>query len=366
MNNGIPHQTPPCPHYSLCGGCNLQHLDKEYYLQMKQQKLLDILKYLGVSDKVAKPMVNVGQYARRRVDLKISVCKGKVNVGFYASKSHEVVDIHTCLIMDKKLFKLINVIRKVFSKLKKTSVIASVSITSLDSGVDILIKRKKTLSDKDIEIIKQLAENNEIIRIAIIDAADDFTVIYDSGNAVVNLDDVVVDLPVGAFLQATQKGQQAITSYVIDALKSCDFVADIYSGCGTYSFPLLKYVKQVASYEGAEDMVLAMHNAALKSGLETRINCVRRDIFKSPIKPEILNNMDGVVINPPRNGALPQVKNFVKSELKKIVMVSCNVDTFKRDAKYMIGGGYELSSVMAIDQFYWTKHLELVATFDRR
>ncbi|PIR37825.1 MAG: hypothetical protein COV35_07810 [Alphaproteobacteria bacterium CG11_big_fil_rev_8_21_14_0_20_39_49] len=367
MDNQIPQQTPPCPHYGSCGGCNMQHIQDAYYTRMKQGRLLDILNSLNVDESVAKPLVYIGEYSRRRVDIKVSVCKGEVSIGFYAPKSHEVVDIKTCLIMDKSLFALLPPLKEMISGLKKPSVIKSVNLTALEHGVDIFINIRQALHANDSKVIDKFICQNNIVRIAIKreDGNDDFDIIHDTGKADINLDEVRVSLPVGAFLQATEKGQAAITEYVLDSLKSCKSVADIYSGCGTYSFPLLQYVERVAAYEGAEDMVLAMHNAAIDAGLGSRLNAVKQDLYKTPVNAQILNRMDAVVINPPRNGALPQVKQVLKSDIQKIVMVSCNPDTFKRDAKYLIDGGYKIISAVAIDQFYWTRHLELVAVFDR-
>ncbi len=367
MDNQIPEQIPPCPHYSLCGGCNMQHIQADYYAKIKQTKLHAILSNLNTDESVAQPLVHVGEKSRRRVELKVSVCKGDVSIGFFAHKSHEVVDIKSCLIMDKRIFDLLPSLKEMISGLKKPSVIKSISLTILEQGFDIFINIRKSLHSNDSESVNKFICKNNIVRIALQreDVSDDYDIIHDTGKAYISLEGVKVLLPVGAFLQATEIGQAAITEYVVDALKSCKTVADIYAGCGTYSFPLLNHVERVAAYEGSEDMVLAIHNAAGDFGLGSRINAVKKDLYKRPVDAKILNQMDGVVINPPRNGALPQVKQVVQTNVPKVVMVSCNPDTFKRDAKCLIESGYKILSAVAIDQFYWTRHLELVALFER-
>ena len=141
-------------------------------------------------------------------------------------------------------------------------------------------------------------------------------------------------------------------------------VMDLYSGCGTYSLPLLAAGKIVHAVEGSQEMVAALHNAARKTAPE-RIHSSVRDLYRDPVKTEELNRFDAVVINPPRNGALPQCEAIAKSTVPLVIMVSCNPATFARDAAALIKGGYRLESATPIDQFLWSHHLELIAKFVR-
>jgi 23S rRNA (uracil1939-C5)-methyltransferase len=153
---------------------------------------------------------------------------------------------------------------------------------------------------------------------------------------------------------------------VSEHLKGCDTIADLYSGCGTYSFPLIRQSQRVSAYEGASEMAAAMNDACVAGDLDERIETTVRDLFADPLSAGELNHFDGIVINPPRNGALPQVQAISQSGVGKVVMVSCDPATFKRDAKALLDGGYTLTLAVPIDQFYWSRHLELVAVFERK
>ena len=72
-----------------------------------------------------------------------------------------------------------------------------------------------------------------------------------------------------------------------------------------------------------------------------------------------------VVFDPPRAGAEAQARQLAKSTVKTVVAVSCDPASFARDADILIGGGYKLKSLTAVDQFKWTSHVEIVATFAR-
>lgn len=81
--------------------------------------------------------------------------------------------------------------------------------------------------------------------------------------------------------------------------------------------------------------------------------------------PNELNRYQLSVINPPRNGAEPQIHEIVKSNINKVIMVSCNPKTLSRDIKVLKNGGFELQNALAVDQFYWSNHLEIIAVLAR-
>src|SRR5690606_16960991 len=117
-------------------------------------------------------------------------------------------------------------------------------------------------------------------------------------------------------------------------------------------------------YEGSEPAVTALFNAARRHGLEGRLAATQRDIYAQPLTTE-LQGVDAVVINPPRNGALPQTQAIATQGVPLVVMVSCNPATFLRDAKALVSAGYRLESLLPVDQFTWSPHLELVACLRR-
>jgi 23S rRNA (uracil1939-C5)-methyltransferase len=110
--------------------------------------------------------------------------------------------------------------------------------------------------------------------------------------------------------------------------------------------------------------------AAVKSLLaacrQKPLRVFRRDLFKNPLRKDELRNYDAVVFDPPRAGCEAQAIHLGKSSVPLLVGVSCNAATFARDAKIICSGGYRLDTVRVVDQFKWSYHVELVATFVRR
>jgi 23S rRNA (uracil1939-C5)-methyltransferase len=90
-----------------------------------------------------------------------------------------------------------------------------------------------------------------------------------------------------------------------------------------------------------------------------------RDLFQRPLAGGELTKYDAVVFDPPRAGAEEQARALAVSQVPLIVGVSCNLQSFTRDARILADGGYVLEQVTPIDQFRHSAHVELVGTFRR-
>ena len=101
-----------------------------------------------------------------------------------------------------------------------------------------------------------------------------------------------------------------------------------------------------------------------ESGMK-RVTTEARDLFRRPLLPDELNKFDSAVIDPPRAGAEAQIAELVKSNVKTIAYVSCNPTTFARDAAALVSAGFCLDFVQTVDQFRWSSHVELVASFTK-
>ncbi|EGF90755.1 23S rRNA uracil-5--methyltransferase rumA [Asticcacaulis biprosthecium C19] len=78
-----------------------------------------------------------------------------------------------------------------------------------------------------------------------------------------------------------------------------------------------------------------------------------------------MKGFDAIVFDPPRAGAEAQAAEIARSGVARAVAVSCNPQTFVRDAKILVNAGFSLDRVTPIDQFLWSAHVELVGVFSR-
>jgi 23S rRNA (uracil1939-C5)-methyltransferase len=121
----------------------------------------------------------------------------------------------------------------------------------------------------------------------------------------------------------------------------------------------------VSAFDSDAGAVAALQGAAAATSGLKPVKAEARDLFRRPLVPAELSDFDAVVFDPPRQGAQAQAERLAASRVPLIVAVSCNVATFARDARLLVDGGYRLESVVPVDQFRHTPHVELVARFSR-
>jgi 23S rRNA (uracil1939-C5)-methyltransferase len=168
--------------------------------------------------------------------------------------------------------------------------------------------------------------------------------------------------PPGAFLQATQHGEHVLLSAVREIVGDAASVVDLFPGCGTFSLPLAETAR-VHAVEGSADMTEALSQGW--RGVEglKQVTAETRDLFRNPLLADELVSFDACVIDPPRAGAEAQIAELAKARVPRIAHVSCNPVTFARDAGSLVEAGYRLDWVQPVDQFRWSAHVELVASF---
>lgn len=202
-----------------------------------------------------------------------------------------------------------------------------------------------------------------IARVSLRDGHGTLTVAHTRTPITMTLGGYAVSLPPDAFLQASAAGQQALTRHALATTAHASSVIDLFCGIGTYSFPL-SHSAHTHAVEGDSAMVGSIRNAVSRHAIQT-MSVEKRDLFEDPVPTKRLNDFASAIINPPRAGAKAQCEKLAQSTIPTVVMISCNPATFSRDASILCDGGYHLTSIIGIDQFVWSEHLELAAVFIR-
>jgi 23S rRNA (uracil1939-C5)-methyltransferase len=187
---------------------------------------------------------------------------------------------------------------------------------------------------------------------------------FESAAPTVRFGTADVKLPQYPFLQPTEEGETVLLRAVLAATKGAKTIADLFSGCGTFALPLAAYAR-VHAVEKDDAMLAALLAAARATPGLKPITVTRRDLFKVPLNAAELGQFDAVTLDPPRAGAQAQATQLAKSKVARIAYVSCNAESFARDARILVDGGYAMGTVTPVDQFLWSEHIELVADFAR-
>lgn len=351
---------PVCRHFGVCGGCALQHLSPSAIAALKRDAVATALARRGLRDFALAPTVRIAPGARRRA--RFVFRRGRAAAfGFRAPRSHAIVDIAQCPAIRPTIAALVAPLKALAQSVAGLGQNAEILVTETDSGLDILFRPaagdEPSLADR--ERLAAFADAHDIARIAW-DGARGAEPLAVRRQPRIAFGSAVVDLPLDAFLQPSLDGESAIAGAVTRASAGAARIADLYAGCGALTFPLCA-IAPVHAYEGNDSMVAAMRRAA--AGLP--VTAHRRDLARDPLNEAELAAFDTIVFDPPRAGAKSQAAAIARAQAATVIAVSCNPTTLGRDLRLLVDGGYRLESVLPIDQFPWSPHVEAVAVLKR-
>lgn len=358
----------PCPHFAQCGGCTLQHVESDFYRRWKLDLVQSALQRQGL-----RPLRNlkpafVTPGSRRRLTFSAYLHRGRLRLGYYRRRSREIVDIETCLVSHPKLFALREPLAEflphLLSEGQPADIFAQLSGESLDLAITGPVGRRGTPDSRVQSALEALAESSQAARISWrLNDREDFEVRIRRAPVRGVFGALSVDLPPGAFLQATLQGEQTLVETLVESLPARGRFADLFSGCGTFTGPMLAR-GSVEAFEAAPNAARALAKAH-PSSPEAQWRVHRRDLFRQPLRREELNRFDAIVFDPPRAGAESQARELSRARTRTLIAVSCNPATFARDARILCDGGYWLSRVRVVDQFLWSHHVEMIGVFTR-
>ena len=347
-----------CAHFGVCGGCVSQDMDPSAYATAKRQIVVDALTRAGVEGDV-QAIISVAPGTRRRAVLKAHKHDGRIDLGFHAARTHSIVDMQECLLITPALAAVVAPLREMLDRIFVDGHQADLHLTDTETGLDISVKSNAKLTPA---ITAELARSASRLNVArIIWKAE---IALELAAPTVRFGGVAVRIPPEAFLQASYEGEALLQARVLEFLKGAKHIADLFAGCGTFTLPLAQASKvHAVELEAVPLLALA---AAVRgaTGLKP-VSTEKRDLFKLPLGPVDLKPYDAVLLDPPRAGAAAQVSELARSKIRRIAYVSCNADSFARDAAVLINAGYRMGPVTPIDQFLWSSHIELVTGFER-
>ena len=355
---GPHHAQPPCRHFGRCGGCQVQHLDEETLAGFVRDRVLYAAEGQGLVPEQVMPVHLSPPNTRRRAVLRAINGGGRPLIGFNEGGSHKVVDMRECHVLAPELFALVERLRALLTP-RRDRYALEITLALADQGVDCAIKGLALEGLEQTEAMLDFCRDSALARMTL-DQGYGPETFWEPEPVTVSLSGVKVDLPAGAFLQATTDGEAALVTAVGEGLAGAERVADLFAGLGTFAFALAGPARVVAA-EAARDAQLACRSAAGRSRLP--VEALHRDLFRNPLRAEELRDFDGVVLDPPRAGAREQVVQLAASGVPRIAYVSCNPSSWARDGRLLADAGYRLAELRPVGQFRWSTHVELASLF---
>lgn len=348
---------PSCPHYAACGGCTLMHASDPFVGRWKIEQVRNALAAEGVPAPI-RGIATSPPSSRRRATLAARRVKSGIALGFHGRRSGTITAIDGCLVLVPEIEAALPVLAELAEVAATRRGELGLSVTTGPSGLDVVLR-----GGRDGQAVRTslagIAGRADLARLTL-----DGELVAQDRTPRQRIAGIEVVPPPGAFLQATRQGEQALIACVSRAVGSARKVVDLFAGCGTFALPLSRQL-EVLAVEGDGAMVKALDLAWRRGFGHRPLKVIRRDLFRDPISAAELAGFDAAVIDPPRAGAELQTRQIAASGTGRVAAVSCNPATFARDAAILAGAGFVIEWIRVIDQFRWSPHVELAASFSR-
>lgn len=320
-----------CPHYEVCGGCQLQHVSIEAQRKWKADHFYTALsKALNMKAcQIEAPLTGQDHAYRRRARWVLGKNKAdkEARFGFRAKGSNDIVDIDQCPLLTVALNESL--------RQKRLSVLPEAS---------------RAL--KELSVVE--AENG----IFWSDEVTDQTVL-----PFYHLNTLRLQFPVQGFVQVNAEMNWQMVQQALDwlDLNKEQRVLDLFCGVGNFTLPMAQRVKKIVGIEGEADLVeMAQANAI--NDLCEQASFHQADLFKD-VTPQSWfrkQTYDRILLDPGRQGAYQLCKVLGQLKADKIVYVSCNASTLIRDIIELEKQGYQLKKASMVDMFPHTSHTEVM------
>ena len=377
LHPGPSRVVPRCPHFGVCGGCNMQHADPAAQVAFKQRILEDNLARIGrVKPEALLPTIQGpawGYRQRARVSVRYVVKKGGVLVGFHEKASSFVADMQRCEILPSHVSALLVPLRHLVMALSIRERMPQVEV-AVGEGVTVLVFRVlETPTPEDEAHIRAFAEQWQVQVWFQPKGPDSARPFHPPEMPALNytLPEFGVVMPFGPteFTQVNAAVNRVLVGRAVRMLdpQPGEHVADLFCGLGNFTLALARSGARVTGVEGSPALVERARQNAATNGLSGNTSFVAANLFTATEESlGALGPVDKMLIDPPRDGAVEVVKSLGRLLPQRIVYVSCSPATLARDAQILVHQqGYRLRAAGGANMFPHTAHVESIALFER-
>ena len=385
-----PYRVEPfCPMQKVCGACQLQFIDYEYQIKLKQGIVQDAMRTIAQLDIDVPSPIPSPQTKEYRHKIQYPISETKVSkrllAGYYKPQSHEIVNIKYCPIQPKICDEIIDYIRNHafdygisgFNEKKHTGDLRHVVIrTSVATGKNLVVLVVN--ATKSFDRLKDFAQSiyeafEEVSGVCVNFNSKKTNVIMGQVSECICGRDFIKErilektFRIGAntFFQVNPKSAENIFRYVRDYIQGTftePLVLDAYAGVTSFGICVSDVCKKVVSVEENKNSTDLAREIITANGIDN-IEVHNMDAGKFFAKEK--RKFDAVILDPPRKGCTSQsLDDAVRLCKGKIIYVSCNPATLARDLKYLTAKGCKVESVQPFDMFCHTYHIENVAIVD--
>ena len=370
LNPSADRVEPPCSAAAYCGGCSLQHLHPTRQNEIKNQQLKDVFFDLQPEQWFSPLTGDVGGYrSKARLGVKYVEKKEKVMVGFREKMKPFIAETESCYVLRQPLGNLLQALAALISTLSVRRQIPQIEVAVGDTETALVFRHLEALTDEDRELLINFAEMNELSvylqpgdveSVTKLWPADDYARLQYSLPEF----DLTYSFHPMDFTQINHSINRQMVSRAVELLAPTkdDKILDGFCGIGNFSLPIARFAGEVLGVEGSvQSIQRAIENAEL-NGINNGV-FIAQDLFAESLDIAGLQDVNKVLLDPPRSGAEALCKKLASDQVERLVYVSCNPVTLARDAKLLVANGFQFKGAGVIDMFPHTTHVESIAYF---
>jgi 23S rRNA (uracil1939-C5)-methyltransferase len=375
LNESPDRVKPLCPHFGICHGCTMQHLNHTAQIAFKEKVIIEQLRHIGECEinpeNILPPITSeaFGYRRKARLSVKYVQPKSKVLVGFHESNGRFVADVLNCHILCPNVGFKITLLSDLIATLSIYNKIPQIEVSVGDNATALIFRCLEVPTLNDEKLLHDFAikqdfqiylQTGGLETIALSKGLVLKPLTYALPNHQVELNFMPEN-----FVQVNKKVNEAMLEQAINILQPNinDEILDLFCGLGNFTLPLAKRCREIIGVEGDDKLVLAAkHNA-------TNNQITNAEFFKANLNDDLSQatwlkkTCNKVILDPPRTGALNVLKHVAGINPQKILYISCNAATLARDAKELKSLGYKLNKIGMLDMFPQTSHSEAMAEF---
>ena len=374
-------ELPRCPHFGVCGGCSMQHLEAHSQVAAKQRVLEDSLWHIGkVRAETMLPAIYGqpwGYRHRARLSVRLVPKKGGVLVGFHERKSSFIADMTSCEVLPRSISALIRPLRGLIAGLSIPTRLPQIELAVGEAVTVMVLRILDPLSPPDEDALRGFAAQHGIqfwLQTAGPDSAEPSFPPH-AAPLYYSLPEFGVQIHFRPtdFTQVNHAVNRILVRRAMALLdpRPGERIADLFCGLGNFSLPIASRGADVLGVEGSAELVRRAEDNAHRNGLAGRARFQVANLFEAANCARFGTNdgggFDKLLIDPPRDGAVEVVKALGEGGPRRIVYVSCDPATLARDAEVLVHvKGYRLAAAGVINMFPHTSHVESIALFERQ
>ncbi len=385
----------PCKNFIACGGCTLQHIDQDYQLEIKNRNLLESLSKYQVAVACNLSPVSGPKYLyrrRARMGVRYVAAKQRVLVGFREGFGGKIVEMSECLILAEPFASQLENIQTLIARLNNREKIPQIELAAGDLDAAIILRHLTDFNEQDFALLEQFHRSTGLLVFSQADGYESVKLLFGRPHTEQNLSNsaeseeqvtaaslsysiqdygITIFHKVNDFVQINAECNQHLVGAAVTGLELgvSDRVLELFCGVGNFSLPMARTAGAVLGLEGDAGLVTrATHNARY-NGLSGRVQFEQVDLYAPMTETrqlvgdlELYNKM---LIDPPRSGIGGAMALIAASCVVRLAYISCNPESFAKDAAELSALGFTLETVQVFDMFPQTSHVETLGLFRR-